>query len=119
MNFQSVRLDEIEARFERLRLDIQDLQRKLAQSLQQIRDIQSNTPQGSGGGAIGFVSGGVVIAAGGSATADVSILVGGTTTTYVAGATIFNMYGGATTSGKTLTVGQFPDGSWIVLAQSC
>ena len=49
MNGTLNRLDQLEARFERLRLDLQDTQRKLTQALQQIRDGQAKyVPTGGG-----------------------------------------------------------------------
>jgi hypothetical protein len=49
MNGTLNRLEQLEARFERLRLDLQDTQRKLTQALQQIRDGQARyVPTGGG-----------------------------------------------------------------------
>ena len=51
MNGTLNRLEQLEARFERLRLDLQDTQRKLTQALQQIRDGQARYVPTGGGGA--------------------------------------------------------------------
>jgi len=45
------RLEQLEARFERLRLDLQDCQRKLTTALQQIRDGQAKYVAPGGGSA--------------------------------------------------------------------
>jgi hypothetical protein len=115
------RLGQLEARFERMRLDLQDCQRKLTQALQQIRDGQAKyTPSnGSGACTVYQVPGGLVIPAGGSATANVYALSGGTSTLVATGATVYNTYAVATTSGKPLTVGANGDGSFTVIGQSC
>jgi hypothetical protein len=115
------RLGQLEARFERMRLEIQDCERKLTQALQQIRDGQARyTPtDGSGACTVYEIPGGLVIPAGGSATASVYALSGGTSTQIATGATIYNTYAAATTSGKPLTVGANGDGSFTVIGQSC
>ncbi len=121
MNGQINRLEQLEGRFERLRLELQDTQRKLTQALQQIRETGARYtgPSGASATTVWEIPGGVAIAAGGSATADVYVLIAGASTLYAAGATIYNPYGSATTSGKALTVGANGDGTFTVAAQSC
>ena len=51
MNATLNRLGQLEARFERLRLDLQDCQRKLTTALQQIRDGQAKYVAPGGGSA--------------------------------------------------------------------
>lgn len=117
----TTRLEQLEYRFELSRIAYAELLARIASLESQLANLQMGQYQspGGGGGAIGFVSGGVVIAAGSTATADISIRSGGSTVTLVTGATIFNSYASATTSGKTLTVGKFADDTWLVLAQGC
>ena|SRR5271166_3806949 len=48
MNYSSLRLDQIEARFERLLQDVQALQGQMVRALQEIRDVQTGGGGGSG-----------------------------------------------------------------------
>ena len=112
------RLADLEGRFERSRLNIQDLQRKLTAALQQIRDLQAK-PYGGGAGAatVWYIPAGsaVVIAAGGSNTADVY----GRSGLVSPAATVYNPMGAATVTGKVIAVGSNGDGSFMVISQSC
>ena len=117
------RLSDLEGRFERLRLENQDLQRKLTQALQQIRDGQSRyyPPPGYGGATVWHIpaASAPVIAAGGSGTADVWQTIGGTSSLMVSGATIYNVMGAATVASKVIMVGACGDGTFKVISQSC
>jgi len=117
------RLDQLEARFERLLLAFQDVQRQLKQALQQIANNQMG-PGGYPGGGLGtiFYIAPVVIAAGNSVTNQtVYALIGGTTYTVTTTATVYNVMAQATvaTSGKNIICGPNGDGSYLAITQSC
>lgn len=118
----SNRLWELEGRFERLRLDIQAMQQQIKTALQQIQSAQQIpvSSGNSGSGGIFEYPGTAAIGAGSAITgASVYSLVGGTSTLVTATAKIYNIYQAGTTAGKSVTVGLNPDGSYIVIAQSC
>jgi len=124
MNGTVIRLEQLEARFERLRLDLQDTQRKLTQALQQIRELGSHAyGGGNGSGPYVLYLNPIVIAPGGSVTGQTLYWnIGGTqTSTGITSATVYNEMASATvaTSGKVITVGPNPDGSYSVVTQSC
>jgi hypothetical protein len=123
MNGTLNRLDQLEARFERLRLEFQDTQRKLTQALQQIRDSQAKyTPPAGDGAACIFSISPIVIPPGSSVTGQtVYALQGGSQVAINSNATIYNQMAAATvaTSGKTILVSPNGDGSFTAVTQSC
>jgi len=123
MNGTLNRLEQLDARFERLRLDLQDTQRKLTQALQQIRETGARfTPSGGVGSATVFqipAADAIVITGGGSATANVYVLQGGTVTLFASSATIYNGMQSATVTAKTIILGSNGDGSFTCITQSC
>jgi hypothetical protein len=123
MNGNLNRLDQLESRFERLRLELQDVERKLTQALQQIRDQQARyIPTAGNDQCTIFSISPVVIAAGGSVTGQtVSALQGGTSVAVNTSATVYNQMATATvaTSGKTILVAPNGDGTFTAVTQSC
>ncbi len=123
MNATVNRLEQLEARFERLRLDLQDTQRKLKQALQQIREMGAKyTPSGGSGSATIFSIEPIVIAAGGNVTGQmVYALQGGSSVAVNTSATVYNQMAAATvsTSGKTILVSPNGDGTFTAVTQSC
>jgi len=108
---------------------LQGLQMQLVSLAGQVAQLQGASRQGpvvtTPGGGSGGVGGAFIcqaipsIAGGGSGTADVYFVVGGTQTLFAAGALIWNIYGSATTAGRACTLGQNPDGSFLIFGQSC
>ena len=124
MNYQAGQFNQLEARFERLVLDVQALQAQMAQALQQIREAQT----GGGGGQSSSSSNvlyinPVVISAGGNVTNQTLYwnIGGSLTSTGITAATVYNEMASATvsTSGKYIIVGPNPDGTYSVVTQSC
>lgn len=86
---------------------------------QAMRTGQQGNPFGQGGGGC-YSMAGVVIGAGGSVTGQtVNLLVNGSAVSISTNATVYNQMQAATVSGKTIMLGQNPDGSFSVLTQSC
>lgn len=123
------RLSQLEARFERLQLDNQDLRRKLTQALQYVRDLQARPAGGGGSGTAVFVAvspgGGIAAASAapaggtpGSATCTVYKIVGGSYTS-ISSATVCNPYRDAVGASKVITVAPNGDGTYTVLGESC
>ena len=122
MNYQADQFNILEARFERLRLDLDAARAAIANLQTQIAGIQQGSPVQvpSGGGAGIFeIPGGASIPSGGSVTANVYALIGGVSTLVASSATVWNPYDVATTNGFTLTLGTNSDGSFTVIGQSC
>ncbi len=128
----SNRLDQLEARFERLRLDLQDTQRKLTQALQQIRNAQAKyVAPGGGSGTVyvavtgsGGISGSSAAPSGGTpgSAAGLSIyaISGGSYNLVSASATVYNPYLSATANEvKVVTVAPNGDGTYTLLGESC
>ncbi len=118
----SDRLSQLEARFERLLLDAQDIRRKLAQALQQIRDIQAVPAGGGYTPTTVYYIAPVVIAAGGSVTGQtVYQLLGGTPTTVSTSATVYNVMADATSATVTSPIIIIPngDGTYLAVSQGC
>ncbi len=128
----SNRLDQLEARFERLRLDLQDTQRKLTQALQQIRNAQVKYVAPGGGSGTVYVavtgSSGIPAASStpsggtpGSATGlSVYAIAGDSYNLVSPSATVYNPYLSATASAiKVVTVGPNGDGTYTLLGESC
>lgn len=120
---------QLEARFERLLLDNQDLRRKLTQALQQIRDLQAKPAALSGlttavyeavspGGGIAAASAGPGGGTPGMASCTVYKLVSGAYVS-IGTADVYNPYLDAVGASKVITVGPNGDGSYTVLGESC
>ncbi len=123
MNGQLNRLEQLEARFERLRIQFLQAQAQLAMAIQQIAQLQSGygVPL-CGSQATVWSIAPVVIAAGGSATGQtVYALQGGSSVALGGTYTVYNQMAAATvsTAGKTIMVGANGDGSFSVITQSC
>ncbi len=122
MNGQLNRLEQLEARFERLRILVQQMQAQLLQALQQIRDTQTAICGSFPGSAcIVWSIPPVVIASGGSATGQtVSALSGGVLTTVTTAGTVYNSSGAPTsaTAGE-IYCGGTGDGTVRAIAQAC
>lgn len=104
------------------------LARDLARALDRIARLEAmltqlgGTSSGSGGSGAGFYIDAVVISAGGNVTNQtVKYRVGGTVTTLTTTATVYNEMAAATvsTSGKTIMVNPYGDGSFVAVSQSC
>jgi len=126
MNALVNRLLDLEARFERLRVVLQGIQRQLAA----LASTSANAYGGNGGsGGVVYSMVGVVIAAAtgsfptltpGSVTgATVYSLVGGSPVTVSTNATVYNQMQAATVVTKTIMLGANPDGTYSVITQSC
>lgn len=116
------RLSQLEARFERLFQENQDLRRKLTVALQQIRDLQAK-PAGGGGitGTVYFCDP-VVIAAGSSESGlTIKKKAGGSTVTVTDSGTVYNEAAVATSdgTGQTIFLGANGDGTYLAISQSC
>lgn len=125
MNYQSGQFRTLEARFERLLLDLAAAQAAIANLQTQIAGLQqggSGQGQSGGGGTVFFIQP-IVIAAGGNQTGlTIYTLIAGTlTATGTTNATIYNGMAAATnaTAGKNIIVGPNPDGTWSTITQSC
>lgn len=125
------RLSELEARFERLRLDFQDVRRQLTAVMQQLRDLQARA-MGSYTGAAGVfyfvVSPGFSAATGTSPSLSPNVQTGltvykdvnGTQTQHLTGQTVRWFYKDAGSAGKLVAVVPSADGaSWDALLDSC
>jgi hypothetical protein len=120
MNALSIRLKELEARFERLIVDHQLLKTQIAALNNQLQALQGQGGNGQGGGGLIFSMVGVVITAGGNVTgATVNALVGGSTVAVSTNATVYNQMQSATVVTKTIMLGQNPDGTYSAISQSC
>ena len=132
MNGSLNRLDQLEARFERLRMELQDTQRKLTQALQQIRDGQAKFVAPGGGNGTIYValtgSGGIPASSssppGGTpaSAAGLSVyqITGGSYNLVSSSATVYNPYLSATASAaKVVTVTPNGDGTFTLLGESC
>ncbi len=124
MTGQIVRLEQLEARFERLRNAELALEARMARAEQQIRDTQTSSGGGSsgGGGFVYFVNP-IVISAGGNVTGQTIYWnLGGTVTaTGTTSATVYNIMPSATvaTSGHYIVVQPNPDGTYTAVTQGC
>ena len=125
MNALLNRLQDFEARYERLVVREQQLERQVANLANQIQQVQG---QSGGGGQIGGGAGiyeitaanAVVISAGGSATGvTVSQRFGSGISTSTTTGTVYNDMQQPTVTGKTILLGVNPDGSFLVITQSC
>ena len=131
MNGTLNRLEQLEARFERLRLDLQDTQRKLTQALQQIRDGQARyVPTGGGGAnAIFWAHAPSTIAASSGSwpmlipstfTSDIYVDLAGTLTLVASSQTVRWFYKDSATSGSLIPVEPTDNGTaWDAIANSC
>src|SRR5271166_4296797 len=89
-------------------------------ALQQAQRTGQQSPYSGGGGGGGvFTTPAQVITAGSSATGNVSLWVGGSAVAIASGATIWNKMGQSTASSGIIVLGQNPDGSFLVISQSC
>ncbi len=118
------RLQDLEARYERLLLTVQQLSRQIANLANQLQQTQGQSGGGgTGGGGIVYFIAPIVIAAGGSVTGQTILVnIGGIlTATAATAAVVWNMMAWATvaTAGKNIIVGTNPDGSYSVITQSC
>ncbi len=123
MNGQINRLEQLEARFERLRIQFLQVQGQLAIALQQIAQMQSGGVGGFPGNTTTVYSiPAVVISASSSLPGQtVSALQGGTLVALPGTYTVYNQMTAATvaTTGKNIMVGANGDGSFSVITQSC
>ena len=123
MSAIGTRLSQLEARYERTRLELQDVQRKLTQALQQIRDSGAKYIPTSGTGSCTIFiipsASAIAIAAGSSGTSNVWALSGGSLVQVATSATIYNEMQQATVTSKTMLLGANGDGSFTVITQSC
>ena len=123
MNGQLNRLEQLESRFERLRIQFLQVQGQLAAALQEIAQLQG-IPFGSlpGNSATVWTIAPVVISAGSSAASQIVYsLQGGSSVALPGTYTVYNQMAAATvaTSGKTIMVGANGDGTFSVITQSC
>ncbi len=131
MNGSLNRLDQLEARFERLRLDLQDVQRKLTQALQQLRDDQAKYVPTGGGNANAIFwahAPSAVAAATGSwptlspstFTSDIYIDQGGALTLAASSQTVRWFYKDSAASGSLIPVAPTDNGAnWDAIGNSC
>ena len=131
MNGTLNRLEQLEARFERLRLDLQDAQRKLTQALQQIRDGQARyVPTGGGGAnAIFWARAPSAIAASSGSwptlipstfTSDIYVDLAGTLTLVASSQTVRWFYKDSAANGSLIPVEPTDNGTaWDAIANSC
>lgn len=131
MNGTLNRLEQLEARFERLRLDLQDAQRKLTQALQQIRDGQSRYVPTGGGSANAILwaqAPSAIAAATGSwptltpstFTSDIYVDLAGTLTLVATSQTVRWFYKDSAASGSLIPVEPTDNGTaWDAIANSC
>jgi len=116
------RLSQLEARFERLFQENQDLRRKLTIALQQIRDLQAKPSGGGGNTGTVYFTDPVVIAAGGSESGlTIKKKAGGSTVTVSDSGTVYNEAAVATSggTGQTIFLGANGDGTYLAISQSC
>ncbi len=131
MNGTLNRLEQLEARFERLRLDLQDTQRKLTQALQQIRDGQAMyVPTGGGSAnAIFWAHAPSAIAASSGSwptlipstfTSDIYVDLAGTLTLVASSQTVRWFYKDSAANGSLIPVEPTDNGTaWDAIANSC
>ncbi len=123
MNALVNRIQDLEARYERLLLLVQQLARQVANLANQIQQVQGQQGNGSGTSGIVYFLNPVAISAGGNVTGQqLYTNIGGTQTAAGgATATVYNEMASATvaTSGKIIIVGPNPDGTYSVITQSC
>ena len=131
MNATLIRLDQLEARFERLRLDLQDVQRKLTQVLQQTRDLQAKyVPTGGGNGnsifwahapsAIAAATGSWPSLTPSTFTSDIYVDLGGTFAPVASSQTVRWFYKDSAASGSLIPVAPTDNGAaWDAIGNSC
>jgi type II secretory pathway pseudopilin PulG len=132
MNATLNRLGQLEARFERMRLDLQDCQRKLTQALQQIRDGQAKyvPPNGSGANSVYWTqapSGGIAAATGTwpeitptTFAASIYIDSGGTLSLVASSQTVRWFYEDSAAANTLVPVEPAQDsGAWDAIGNSC
>lgn len=131
MNGTLNRLEQLEARFERLRLDLQDAQRKLTQALQQIRDGQTRyVPTGGGSAnaifwaqapsAIAAATGSWPTLTPSTFTSDIYVDLAGTLTLVAGSQTVRWFYKDTAASGSLIPVEPTDNGTaWNAIANSC
>ena len=131
MNGTLTRLEQLEARFERMRLELQDTQRKLTQALQQIRDSQARyVPTGGGStnaifwahapSAIAAATGSWPALTPSTFTSDVYVDVAGTLTLAASAQTVRWFYKDSAASGSLIPVEPTDNGNaWDAIANSC
>jgi hypothetical protein len=115
------RLMEAERLIMELRARLASLEQRVSENTQSVGKVWGLPSGGSGGGSSNaFVCISIpAIAGGASGTADVYVVIGGSTSLWTAGATIWNAYASATTAGRRCTLGLNPDGSYLIFGQSC
>ena len=116
------RLAQLEGRFERLLLELQDTRRKLTQAMQQIRDLQARPAGGGANTGAGYFIDPVVIGAGSSVSGQtVKYRSGGSVINATTNGTVYNEMAVATvaTTGKTIMVVPYGDGTYVAVSQSC
>jgi hypothetical protein len=118
----------LEARIVRLELMLTLAQQRIATLGGQTAALEGQNRQsagpawnlgGSGGGTGAFWCNNPGIAGNSSGIADVYQINGGTNVLFAAGATIWNLYPSPTTAGRACTLGQNPDGTFMIFGQSC
>lgn len=116
------RLWQLEGRFERLLLKVQDLQRKLTAAIQQVRNLQM-TPVGvsSTGQNICYTDPVAIPAAGNLTGLTVYQLSGGNVITVNSNATVYNVMSSATSATVTSKIVVAPngDGTYLAVSQGC
>ena len=131
MNGTLNRLEQLEARFERLRLDLQDCQRKLTTALQQIRDGQAKYVAPGGGSAnsifwahapsaIAAATGSWPTLAPSTFTSDIYCDVGGTFTLQASSQTVRWFYKDSAAIDSLIPVEPTDGGTaWDAIGNSC
>jgi hypothetical protein len=120
MSVTEQRIIRLEQLVGRLQAQLASDETTIAALQQALRTGQQGSPFGQGGGTGCYSMAGVVIAAGGSVTGQtVNLLVNGSATSISTNATVYNQMQAATVAGKTIMLGQNPDGTFSAVSQSC
>jgi hypothetical protein len=106
---------------------IMELRARLGALEQRVSEVSQSTGKvwgavgsaGSGGAGAFYCPSIPAIAGGASGTGNVYTGIGGSGVLVVTGATIYNVYASATTSGRVCTLCQNTDGTYQVYGQSC
>jgi hypothetical protein len=112
---------ELERRMAHLERRLGQIDSKATQAGQSVAQVWGSPGGGGSGGGGGGAFRCIIpaIAGGASGTANVYQVVGGSTVLFATGATIWNPYNDATTSGRPCTLNQNPDGSFLIYGQGC
>jgi len=123
MSAANLRTDQLETRYELLRLDLANVKNQLAKIQSDLANQQvGQWPMTAGGTTTVWSIAPVVIAAGGNVTTQtVYALQGGTSVALPGTYTVYNQMAQPTvaTAGKTIMVGANGDGTFSVITQSC